>query len=119
MEIKINREVRDYSESVFFGLSFRQFVFSVLAVLVAVGAYFLLNPYVGTETVSWVCVLGAAPFAAMGFVKYNGMTAEQFLWAWLCSEFIVPKKILFRAENIYAEALKPVIDNYQEGAKRK
>jgi hypothetical protein len=34
----------------------------------------LLKPYVGTETVSWVCILGAAPFAALGFVKYNGMT---------------------------------------------
>ncbi len=51
--------------------------FSVLACGVAVGLYFLLRPYVGTETVSWVCILGAAPFAALGFVKYNGMTAEK------------------------------------------
>ena len=61
----------------FFGLSLRQFIFSVLACGVAVGLYFLLRPYVGTETVSWVCILGAAPFAALGFVKYNGMTAEK------------------------------------------
>ena len=58
----------------FFGLSLRQFIFSVLACGVAVGLYFLLRPYVGTETVSWVCILGAALFAALGFVKYNGMT---------------------------------------------
>ena len=58
----------------FFGLSLRQFIFSVLACGVAVGLYFLLRPYVGTETVSWVCILGAARFAALGFVKYNGMT---------------------------------------------
>ena len=47
---------------------------------VAVGLYFLLKPYVGTETVSWVCVLGAAPFAALGFFTYHGMAAEQFIW---------------------------------------
>ncbi len=81
MEVKINREIRNYTESMFFGLSLRQFVFSLLAVGVAVLLYFVLKPYVGTETVSWMCILGAAPFAAMGFVNYNGMTAEQFVWA--------------------------------------
>ena len=67
MEVKINREIRNYTESVFFGLSLRQCIFSLLAVGVAVGLYFLLKPYVGSETVSWMYVLGAAPFAALGF----------------------------------------------------
>ena len=35
MEVKINREIRNYTESVFFGLSLRQCVFSLLAVGVA------------------------------------------------------------------------------------
>ena len=47
MEVKINREIRNYTESMFFGLSMRQFVFSVLAILVAVGLHFLLKPSVG------------------------------------------------------------------------
>ena len=76
MEVKINREIRNYTEAMFFGLSMRQFIFSACACVVAVGLYFLLKPYVGTETVSWMCILGAAPFAALGFIKYNGMTAE-------------------------------------------
>ena len=83
LEVKINKEIRNYTESMFFGLSRRQFVFSVLACGVAVGLYFLLRPHFGTETLSWMCILGAAPFALIGFVKYNGMTAEQFLWAWI------------------------------------
>jgi hypothetical protein len=114
MEVKINREIRDYTESMFFGLSLRQFIFSLAAVLVAVGIYFLFKPYLGTETVSWLCIVGAAPFAALGFIKYNGMTAERFVWAWLRSEFIVPKKLMFRATNIYYEALKSTL----EGGKR-
>lgn len=87
MEVKINREIRNYTEAMFFGLSLRQFIFSACACVVAVGIYFLLKPYVGTETVSWMCILGAAPFAALGFVKYNGMTAEKFIYAWIKSEF--------------------------------
>ena len=31
MEVKINKEIRNYTESMFFGLSMRQFIFSVLA----------------------------------------------------------------------------------------
>lgn len=106
MEVKINREIRNYTESMFFGLSLRQFVFSLQAVGVAVGLYFLLRPYLGTETVSWVCILGAAPFAALGFVSYHGMTAEQFLWAWIRSELLEPKEIHFEPVNLYYEALK-------------
>ena len=106
LEVKINREIRNYTESMFFGLSMRQFVFSVLAILVAVGLYFLLKPHFGTETVSWMCILGAAPFAALGFITYHGMTAEQFLWAWLRSELLEPKALRFEASNLYYEALK-------------
>ena len=36
MEVKINKEIRNYTESMFFGLSLRQFIFSVLACGVAV-----------------------------------------------------------------------------------
>ena len=54
MEVKINKEIQSYSESMFLGLSMRQCGFSLAAMLVAVGLYFLLKPYVGTETVSWM-----------------------------------------------------------------
>lgn len=110
MEVKINREIRNYTESMFFGLPMRQFVFSVLAILVAVGLYFLLKPHFGTETVSWMCILGAAPFAALGFITYHGMTAEQFLRAWLRSELLEPKKLRFEASNLYYEALKDKLE---------
>lgn len=113
MEVKINREIRDYTETMFFGLSLRQFFFSVLACGVAVGIYFLLRPYMGMETVSWVCIIGAVPFAALGFFRYHGMNAEQFLWAWFKSEFLIPKRLIFRPENLYYEALKSCIENHE------
>ena len=110
LEVKINREIRNYTESMFFGLSMRQFIFSVLAILVAVGLYFLLKPHFGTETVSWMCILGAAPFAALGFITYHSMTAEQFLWAWLRSELLEPKELRFESSNLYYEALKDKLE---------
>jgi hypothetical protein len=119
MEVKINREIRDYTESMYFGLSFRQFVFSLAAVGISVGIYFLLRAYFSIETLSWMCVLGAAPFAAMGFIKYNGMTAEQFLLAWVKSEFIMPSKLTFKSTNLYAEALRDYFNETLEGGKKR
>ena len=103
MEVKINREIRNYTESMFFGLSMRQFIFSILACGVAVGLYFILRPYFGVETLSWMCILGAAPFAMLGFITYHGMTAEQFIWAWL------------RSEMLEYAALKEPIEELQTG----
>lgn len=96
LEVKINREIRDYQESIFFGLNLRQLIFSILAILVAVGIYFGFQNLLGTETVSWLCILGAFPFGAMGFIKYNGMTAEQFAMAFIKSEFLIPTNGLRR-----------------------
>lgn len=110
MEVKINKDIRDFSESIFFGLSLRQFIFSILACIVAVVLYFLLKPFFGIETLSWVCILGAAPFAALGFIKYNGMTAEEFVIAFIKSEILMPRHLTFNSQNIYAEDFKGIID---------
>lgn len=106
LDIKIPKEIRDYQESIFFGLSVRQFCCSLLAVGVAVALYFALRPLAGTEEVGWVCILGAAPFAACGFFRYHGMTAEQTAWAWLKSEALYPKKLVFRSDSLYRQALE-------------
>lgn len=81
MEIRINKEIKDYHESLFFGLSARQFICSVAAVGAAVGVYFGLKDIVGKEMVSWLCIVCAAPLAAAGFFKYNGMQLEEFITA--------------------------------------
>ena len=52
MEIKIPKEVRQHSETIFFGLSTRQFICAVLAVSVAIGTYFLTKGAIGKETAS-------------------------------------------------------------------
>ncbi len=106
MEVKINKEIRDYTESVYFGLSLRQFIFSILACGMAVVLYFIFRPYFGIETLSWLCILGAAPFAAIGFIKYNGMNAEEFVLAYIRSEWLTPKELVFKPENYYYELLK-------------
>ena len=99
MEVKINKEIKEYNETMFFGLSVRQFIFAILACGAAVGIYFGCRPYLNTETLSWLCMIGAAPFAALGFVRYNGMNAEQIVRAWIRSEILMPRSLVFTGEN--------------------
>jgi len=119
LEIKINREIRDYHESMFMGLSLRQSIFSVLAIASAVGLYFWLQPVLGAEITSWVCVLGAAPFAVLGFVSYHGMPAEKFLWVWFRSEVLEPKTYCVRPSNLYHELMKDTIIKHEKEVKTK
>ena len=105
MEIKINKEIRTYKETIFFGLSLRQFICSVLAVGVAIVIYFALLDVLGRETVSWVCIIGAAPIAVAGFFQYNGLTFEEFLWAWFKTVFLMSGRRVWKSENYYLNEL--------------
>lgn len=111
MEVKVNKEIRNYTESIYFGLSLRQFIFSVLACLMAVLLYFILRPYFGLETLSWLCIIGVAPFAALGFITYNGMSAEQIIWAWIKCEILMPREIKMENQNLYWDILQPYFNN--------
>ena len=103
MEIKINKEIRDYQETLFFGLSLRQFVCSAG---VALAIYFALRNVFDRETVSWVCIVSAAPVAVAGFFRYNGMTFERFLWAFIKSELLFAGHRVWKAENYYLTAIQ-------------
>lgn len=119
MEVKINREIQEYQENIFFGLNLRQLIFSILAIIAAVGIYFGLRNFLGTETVSWLCVVGALPFGAMGFIKYNGMTAEQFIAAFIQSEFLTPKQLAFKGASYYYDAVEDVVAKQHAPAVKK
>lgn len=109
MEIRINKEIKDYHESLFFGLSMRQFACSLAAVGAAVGIYFGLSKILDKETVSWLCIVCAAPLAAAGFFKYNGMNFEQFIVAFVYSEFLCSGVRSYKSENYLYEAYKEVL----------
>ena len=111
MEIRINKEIKDYHESLFFGLSMRQFVCSVAAVGAAVGIYFGLSKVLDKETVSWLCIVCAAPLAAAGFFKYNGLNFEQFVVAFVYSEFLCAGVRTYQSENYLQEAYKEVMSD--------
>jgi len=55
--------------------------------------------------ITYICIAVAAPFAAIGFIKYNGMPMEKIFWAWLTDNFLFPRRLTVKANNIYQKAL--------------
>lgn len=106
MEIKINKEIRSYTENIYFGLSLRQFFFSVLACVLAIIIYFTFHGILPNEIVSWLCILVAILPITIGFVTYNGMPAEVFLKEIFKFYFLIPRCLLFNSVNYYNEILK-------------
>lgn len=105
MEVKIPKEVRQHKESVFFGLSARQFFCSALAVILAVAVYLTCYKTIGKETASWLCILVAVPVAVAGFFTYNGLSFEELIWAFIKSQFLCCNYRKFISENIYYNML--------------
>lgn len=89
-----------------YGRFFKLYMYTAIALIASIGSYFLFKPLIGIEAVSWICMLAAVPFGILGFVKYNGMSAEKFIWAWIKSELLMPRKLCFGNDNLYWVLLK-------------
>lgn len=109
-EIKINKEIRDYTESIFFGLSLRQSIFSIIACIIATGIYFLFNDKLGTEMTSWLCMLGSAPFAALGFIRFQGMYTEDIVKTALYSFLLSSTNLINKPFDLYEEIFNSIIN---------
>lgn len=112
MEVKINKDIREYTESIVLGLSLRQCFFSVLACIMAVLFYFLFIDQLGMEMTSWLCMLSAAPFAALGFIHYQGMNAEQIAVTAIKSFILTHRELAYQSKNIYYQILQRVFEKH-------
>ena len=110
LEIKINKEIRDYKETFFFGLNLRQCLFTALGIAAAVAVHFASVSYgLNMELSSWASILSAAPFIFLGFFKYNGMTPEKFMLV-LFKYLLTPKHLLFKPTNMLMELVADSIE---------
>ena len=101
MECPVNKEIRNYREGVFMGLSMRQTIWGCVALVVAGAANFGLRPFIGKETASVLCILLAALPAAVGFMSYHGLNFEQIARAWLRTMFRHNGWYVYRAVCLY------------------
>ena len=102
IEIRIPKEIKNYREKLFFGLTLRQCICAGLALLICVPLYIFGTKYLSQETVSWAVIIIAAPLMLTGFFKYNDMTFETFAVEWFYSKFTTQKRV-YSYEPIFME----------------
>ena len=72
--------------------------------------YLGLGGIIGKEAASWLCLLAAAPVAIAGFFHYNGMSLEQFLWAFIKSEILCAGPRRFDSVNLHEEMFADIME---------
>ena len=105
MEVKINKEIRSYSESVMLGLNLRQFVCIVSALVVALVLTLTLKERIGRELLSYIIILSSAPFAFLGFFRYHGMSAEKAACAFIRDRLLEKTFVPFIGRNTYCDMI--------------
>lgn len=101
IEIRIPKEIRQYKEKAFFGLTWRQVIALILAAGINVPLYLWLSPIIGMDVASWIVILVAIPVMMAGFWEPYGMNFEDYLQAVIKSMFVYPEKRIYKTENLY------------------
>ncbi len=102
IEIRIPKEIKNYREKLFFGLTLCQCICAGVALLICVPLYIFGNKFLPQEAVSWLVLIIAAPLMLAGFFRYNDMTFEQFAVEYFFHNF-TPQKRLYSYEPPFME----------------
>lgn len=100
IEIRIPKEIKNYREKLFFGMTLRQCICAAVALLICVPLYIFGNRFLPQEAVSWVVIIVAVPLMLAGFFRYNDMNFEKFAVEWFYQNF-APQKRVYTDEPIY------------------
>lgn len=102
IEIRIPKEIKNYREKLFFGLTLRQCICAGASLLICVPLYIFGSRYLSQEVISWLVVIIAAPLMLVGFFRYNDMTFEKFAVEWFYQMFS-PQKRMYSYEPVFME----------------
>ena len=108
IEIRIPKEIKNYREKLFFGLTLRQCVCAGVALLICVPLYIFGRNFMPQELVSWIVILIAAPLMLAGFFKYNDMFFEQFAVEFFYFYFF-PQKRVYSYEPVFSDLRRKYI----------
>ncbi|WP_288327934.1 PrgI family protein [uncultured Clostridium sp.] len=107
IEIRINRDPREYKDKIIAGLTLRQLICTVIMLGINIPLYIFGAKYINKELIGYLIILIAVPFILIGFFEYNKMPFERVIWAAIQSKLIQPSKRKYSNKNVIA-----IIDEY-------
>ncbi len=91
MNISINKDIEKYQETVVMGLTAKQLICSVAAIVIGAGIVLATYKYVGLTASAYIAIPVVAPIALNGFYDYQGMSFTEMFKRKLKSIFLNPQ----------------------------
>ncbi|MCL1802740.1 MAG: PrgI family protein [Eubacteriaceae bacterium] len=108
LEVKIPKEITEYSERFLMGMSIRQFLSLIASAALSIFLYVGLVSYTkaSPDTASTAVIVASLPVLAVGFIKINGKHLEKY--ALIVAQYYLSEKIMLyspeSSELIFEEA---------------
>lgn len=78
IEVRVPKEITEYTEKIIFGLSIRQLFCFVLAITLGITTYLFTRLYLGTRIAGYLVMIIVLPLFAVGFLRKNGFPFEKY-----------------------------------------
>ena len=80
MQIPINKNLDEYKDDFYKGLTLKQTILSVGTVIVGTGVFLFFHSMcgIGQTTALYLSIISALPVAASGFLKIHGMSLPEY-----------------------------------------
>lgn len=107
METKIIKNIGEYEEAVFIGMTMRQSVLGIAGVIIIAVAYFLTyqSNAISSEITSYIAIGFGLPCMLFAFFKPGGYKLEKYISIWITANFLDNKKRAFICENKFYKIL--------------
>lgn len=96
IEIQIFEEINDYKEKIGI-MTFRQWIFAALLLLLVIPTYILLPKYtfINSDIASYIVIVEAGIVGFIGFVKIHNLSAEKIIPYWYRHYFAFNKPLKY------------------------
>jgi len=117
IEIRIPKDIRGYAEKIFLGLTGRHMIAIAGTVCAGVGFYFLFKDTPLEQFTFALVLIPVAPLAVWGFMRPQGLPAEQYVKNVITSTFLFPERRSYKTENLYDDILWELNKDEEEALK--
>ena len=110
IEVKIPAEIQEYKSKLIAGLSTRQVISIVGALVIAVPLGLFGRKVIPEDILPWLVILTVVPFAGFGFMTFKGMKFEEFMRVWLSMTFLPQIRVYEDTEqNLFCQLHEELI----------
>ncbi len=100
IEVRIPKEIREYEDKIFMGMTVRQLVTTLMSMIISVFLFTNLKYIINIDILSYIIIGFDCLVLSIGWVEYNGMKMEKFIFVYFEMYFFSQKRY-YQDCNIY------------------